>query len=575
MAAVASTIASSQNTEPATISSPSPSPPIANATEQPSTSSRSFIHMGSPRAQNTSFPVTPMSAVPTTIVDPPAGSSFAEYLRTWSDAHVARWLAEIKCPAHTDTFKEHDIRGDVLLELDQDTLKEMKIVSVGDKLRILNGVKGLRQRCQSRTSSPPAPLIGPVRTYLSACGETRILESPRDSPRMNASYISHSRENSRDGVHRDNSISRAPKRLENKPAPLVLSNQGRGDLPRVIREPLSGDSGRSIPVIRPLPQPAQSGSSTLSTTPNGAFTSTRPLLPPLPPAPRGQPPQPPTNQSTASRLSPTTRTLHPLSASRSRTPNQDSSPYANSPLPPAPGNQGVLTPISGTSSWSSYGLPSDPRPNTLKPPMSSLLGSPRSANNPSHGRNTSFGGVASPMGFVALPSKQRPSTTGTANAAAHPYASAQPPTVQTSHGGVAALSPIAESHLSGSSPSSASPPAAGFAVGRSPLSHPSHSHTSSTDERHRLVKFILPEEGRSYVIDVADCTGGIEVMEKVLRKPNVSARKNDSISLANRVETEDGGLCIDGWCVYIEWDDQRDSSKYRPFVIISCSQRSR
>ena len=563
MAAVASTISSSQNAEQATISSPSPSPPIANATEQPSTSSRSFIHLGSPRAQNTSFPVTPMSAVTTTILDSPAGSSFAEYLRTWSDAHVAKWLAEIKCPAHIDTFKQHDIRGDVLLELDQDTLKEMKILSVGDKLRILNGVKGLRQRCQSRTSSPPVPSLGPVRTYLSAYGETRILESPRDSPRTNTSYTSHSRENSRDGVHRDNSISRAPKRLENKPAPLVLSNQGRGDLPRVIREPLSGDSARSIPAIRPLPQPVQTGSTTLSTTPNGTFTSTRPSLPPLPPAPRGQPPQPPTNQSAGSRLSPTTRTLHPLSAARSRTPNQDPLPYSNSPLPPAPGNQGALTPISGTSSWSSYGLPSDPRPNTLKPPMSSLLASPRSANNPTHGRNTSFGGVSSPMGFVPLPSKQRPSTSGTTNAATHPYASAQPPTVQSPHGG-AALSPIAESHLSGSSPGSASPPAAGFTVGRSPLSHPSHSHTSSSDERHRLVKFILPEEGRSYVIDVADCTGGIEVMEKVLRKPNVSARKNDSISLTNRVETEDGGLCIDGWCVYIEWGDQRGSSKYQP-----------
>ena len=429
-------------------------------------------------------------------------------------------------------------------------------MSVGDKLRVLNGVKILRQKCQSRTSTP---VLGSVRTYLSAHGETRVLESPNDSPKINGQTITHSRENSRDGVHRDNSISRAPKRLENKPAPLVLSNQGRGDLPRVIREPLSGDSGRSIPLVRPLPQPVQSGS---STTPNS-----RPALPPLPPAPRGQPPQPPANQQPAPRLSPTTRTtLHPLSGSRSRTPNQDPAPYANSPLPLAPGNQGMLTPISGNSSWSPYGLPSDPRPNTLKPPVPSLLASPRTTNNATHGRNISFGGVSSSLGYVALPSKQRPSTSGTTNAGTHPYASAQPTSVQ-SPPAVVALSPIAESHQSGSSPGSTSPPANGFTVGRSPLSHPSHSHTPSSDERHRLVKFILPEEGRSYVIDVADCTGGIDVMEKVLRKPNVSTRKNDPTSVSSRVETEDGGLCIDGWSVYIEWDDQRDSSMYQLFIM--------
>ncbi|KAL4067984.1 Pkinase-domain-containing protein [Scleroderma citrinum] len=500
--------------EQVTSRSPSPSPPIANATEQPS---RSFIHLGSPRAQNTSFPVTPITAPATSIMDPPGASSFVDYLRTWSDAHVAKWLAEIKCASHIDTFKEHDIRGDVLLELDQDTLKEMKITTVGDKLRILNGVKSLRQKCQSRTSSPP---------------------SPRDPPRVNGLHPSHSRENSRDSLHRENSsISKAPKRLENKPAPLVLSTQGRGDLPRVIREP----------PFRRL----------------GTFTSTRPLLPPLPPAPRGQPPQPPTGQQATLRYSPTTRTLHPLSGPRSRTANQDLSPYTNSPLPPAPASQGMLTPSSGSSSWTSYGLPSDPRPNTLKPPTPSLLPSPRTSNSVSHGRNISFGGVSSPLGYAPLPSKQRPSTSGTTNTGTHPYASAQPPTVQPAPGpNNSALSPIAESHQSGtSSPGSTSPPAGNFAIGRSPLGHPSHSHTPSLDERHKLVKFILPEEGRSYVIDVVDCTGGIDVMEKVLRKPNVSGRKDDPTTLTNRVETDDGGLCIDGWSVYIEWDDQRDPNK--------------
>ncbi|KAI0324524.1 sterile alpha motif SAM, partial [Cubamyces sp. BRFM 1775] len=67
----------------------------------------------------------------------------------WTDAHVALWLTEIRCGHHAATFKANDIRGDVLLELDQMTLKEMGMNSVGDRVRILNGVKHLRQRCSS------------------------------------------------------------------------------------------------------------------------------------------------------------------------------------------------------------------------------------------------------------------------------------------------------------------------------------------------------------------------------------------------------------------------------------------
>ncbi|KAI6128267.1 Pkinase-domain-containing protein, partial [Pisolithus croceorrhizus] len=499
-----------------------------------------------------------MSAVGPGPLDPPIGTPFIDYLRTWSDAQVAKWLTEIKCPSHIDTFKEHDIRGDVLLELDPDTLKEMNITSVGDKLRILNAVKSLRQRCQP---------LNQARTYLAAQGDTRMFESPRDPPKLNGHYPSHSRENSRDNTHQSNSsISRAPKRLENKPAPLVLSPQGgRGDLPRLVREPSSGDSNRVITGVRPLPQPAQPAQ---ANNLNGTPTSTRPALPPLPPAPRGQPPQPPTNQQVGARPSHNPRSLHSLSTQRSRTPNQDLPPYANSPLPPAPTGQALLTPGSGSSSLSPYGLPSDPRSGlggALKPPTrspSSLTSqqSPRSTNSTTtHGRNISFGGVSSPLGYASLQPKQRPSTSGT-----HPYASAQPPPVQaiSSQNGLA-LSPIAESHNSGSSsPGSTSPPVGPSSVGRSPLGQPSHAHTPSLDERHKLVKFVLPDEGRSCVIDVADCAGGTEVMEKVLRKlENVSTRKSDPTNLTNRVETEDGGLSIGGWCIYAEWEEQRDASK--------------
>jgi len=70
----------------------------------------------------------------------------------------------------------------------------------------------------------------------------------------------------------------------------------------------------------------------------------------------------------------------------------------------------------------------------------------------------------------------------------------------------------------------------------------------------------MPEEGRSYVVDVADCAGGIEVMEKVLKKADkAGSRRNDTFNVMNRVETDDGGLSVDGWSVYLEWDETNGS----------------
>ncbi|KAG1831708.1 Pkinase-domain-containing protein [Suillus variegatus] len=477
------------------------------------------------------------------ILDPPHGTTFSDFMRTWNDVHVARWLADNKCSAHIPAFKDNDIRGDILLELDQDTLKEMGISSIGDRLRIVNGVKSLRSKCSQRATSS-----------LSAIAQTRAFLSslPPESSREPPADHSHSRTSSQ-----ELSTSREPsptsrtshKRLDsNRPAPLVLSpTSGRPDLPRIIREPQSGDSIRNPSTIRPLPQISQ------STTPT-SYTP-RPSLPPLPPAPRGQPPQPPRG---------TSRTLHSVTGPRTRTPNQpDATNYANSPLPPAPTPtpSNMLTTPSQSNSWS-FGLPPDPRsgPSPIKSPSPlSSRSSPRSINV-AHNRNISFNGVPSPLAPTPTNSKlpPRPSTTGTS---AHPYASVQaPPSLQAPAQNGLALSPIVESfqgQTSASSSGSSSPPA--FAVGRGPF-NPSAHNTPSDTSRRKLVRFSMPEEQRYYTVDVADCAGGIEVMEKVLKKADKvgSSRRNDVMS---RVETDDGGLSVDGWSVYLEWDETNDSGK--------------
>src|SRR6266699_5215194 len=104
-------------------------------------SSRSFMH---PETRHQ--PLQPVKYQQYTPIEPPAGMSYTAFLRTWTDDYVARWLSEIKCGCHEEAFKTNDIRGDILLDLDQITLKEMGISSIGDRLRILNAVKVLRQR---------------------------------------------------------------------------------------------------------------------------------------------------------------------------------------------------------------------------------------------------------------------------------------------------------------------------------------------------------------------------------------------------------------------------------------------
>lgn len=495
------------------------------------------------RSDSRSFITLTSSMSTNSILDPPHGTTFSDFMRTWNDVHVARWLADNKCSAHIPAFKNNDIRGDILLELDQDTLKEMGISSIGDRLRIVNGVKNLRSKCSQRATSS-----------LSAIAHTRafLASLPPESSREPPADHSHSRTSSQ-----ELSTSREPsptsrtshKRLDsNRPAPLVLSpTSGRPDLPRIIREPQSGDSIRNPSTIRPLPQISQ------STTPT-SYTP-RPSLPPLPPAPRGQPPQPPRG---------TSRTLHSVTGPRTRTPNQpDATNYANSPLPPAPTPtpSNMLTTPSQSNSWS-FGLPPDPRsgPSPIKSPSPlSSRSSPRSINV-AHNRNISFNGIPSPLAPTPTNSKlpPRPSTTGTS---AHPYASVQaPPSLQAPAQNGLALSPIVESfqgQTSASSSGSSSPPA--FAVGRGPF-NPSAHNTPSDTSRRKLVRFSMPEEQRYYTVDVADCAGGIEVMEKVLKKADKvgSSRRNDVMS---RVETDDGGLSVDGWSVYLEWDETNDSGK--------------
>ncbi|KIY70933.1 Pkinase-domain-containing protein [Cylindrobasidium torrendii FP15055 ss-10] len=436
------------------------------------------------RTQTSTFPATPTLASPIAHnnLEPPIGVSWSDFIQTWEDDHIARWLSEHKCAGHAELFKANDIRGDILLELDHPTLQEMGLSSVGDRFRILNGVKQLRKK---------------------------VIANP---------------------------ISRGPdkaagrRRESGRPAPLRLNNNHQNDgLPRLVRDQ-GPDSAKSQP----------SGSRSAGPSSNPTSGPPRGNLPPLPPPPRGQPPLPPGRPPVRNFQSSGRKTPTPVEVP----------PYANQALPPAP-NQGLLTPSSANSNWTGgYHLPADPRPGNVgsnKTPQSSGRTSPlargqRPALPPGHARSGSAS-MVSPVTPTPVPKQVRPGT-----APHHPYSSTQASKLD--------LSPIAEGFNPGSP---------GYRVGVSggfsglgsdktpptPSSQAANLNPSLDVLRRKLVKIALPDEGLIYTIDVDNCAGGVEILEKVLKKFGKGGLRSHDID-GDNVHTEDGGLSVDGWGMYLE-----------------------
>ncbi|KAI1795796.1 Pkinase-domain-containing protein [Ganoderma leucocontextum] len=483
-------------------------------TRTSSPTSPTSVHFHTPQARsainlNGSYASTPTSTTSNHVLDPPVGVSYHDFLRSWTDAHVALWLSDIKCGHHAATFRANDIRGDIILELDQMTLREMGMASVGDRLRIVNAVRQLRAKCASNT-------------VLSS-----ILNRPRGAD--------HSRTSSLSSDHGGSTRATGARRLESgRPAPLHLPpNSGSSDLPRLVRD--GQDSARLGGNMRPLP--VQPNSATQHGTPTTAHS--RMNLPPLPPPPRGQPPLPP--------IARTPRNLHHTpgtpGASGRRTPTLPDAPPS---LPQA----GLLTPSSQASgsSWSGYGLPSDPRqgnrdlrtpsrstsPLPFPPSQPPVRNASRAATDLTHTRNNSYS-LSTPTNDKPLP---RP---GVRNP--HPFAGSQ---LQPAHG----LSPIAESFMSqrsNNSTTNPSPPTyRGLTV---PFRPGTPSHNPSLDDlRRKLIKFTLPDESKTTTLNVADCNGGVEVLTKALKKFNKLGTDG-----SESIESEDGSLTIDGWGAFLDW----------------------
>ena len=506
----------------------------ANSPTSPTGSPSHALHPNAPRqssrSPHSSLPGTPTINKLSDILEPPPGVTFLELIKSWTDSDVARWLSENKAGHLANIFKTNDIRGDVILDLNQESLKEMGIKSVGERIRVLSAVKVLRQR-----------------NSLYLMSKSTLSLATDDLPK--------SRDNSPTQKTATNG-----RRLESaRPAPLQLvSDSGRECLPRLVRDGSESTARADTPrqesgrppgtSVRPLPFPNRQNGTPPTNTPTST-PSVRHNLPPLPPPPRGQPPLPPTTPS-SSRIRSGSGSGNLLR----RTPSDSSFPSHSLPNP---SQSGLLTPTNGQ-----WGLPSDPRPSGGRTPIKG--GSPLSAGlaarspvlSNNHARNTSLSNL-SPHVVPQVKVPPRPSTSDSSSRSTS-Y------TNRGQHSGDQNLSPIIESPHNNSGFGTPSPPS-GYRVGPGPYQKPTTPSISTSDKR--LVKFQLPEAGQSVVIDAGDCAGGVEILEKAIKKLKVTQRIPESDYNENMIEigTGDGGLSVEGWGVFAGWN--RDSGR-------ACSFRS-
>jgi class 3 adenylate cyclase/tetratricopeptide (TPR) repeat protein len=102
------------------------------------------------------------------------GVALRDWRRCWEDAvDIAAWLRELGLERYEQAFRENEVGVDVLPKLTAEDLKEIGIVPVGDRRRLLVAIAALSQ--PSDVAPVPAPGPGPGPTFRPGEAERRQL----------------------------------------------------------------------------------------------------------------------------------------------------------------------------------------------------------------------------------------------------------------------------------------------------------------------------------------------------------------------------------------------------------------
>lgn len=500
------------------------------------TSSHQFAGPSSTAGSPRSRPTTPISAGFI-----PPGPTYDE-LGRWEDTDVAAWLSAARLGHYAATFAENDIRGSVLLDVDQAALKEMGITMVKDRVRISAAIKLLNKRCADaaiarRPSVASLPPLLPLASHPLYGNEGEIEYLQHDHPAdpgaegLGSSF----------GIN-----SMSMRRGQMRPPPLTLKQSTSRGMPGYASpaNPLNNSQGFGLSAARGLTPGAARGSVW-----NTAASSSSPSKP-----------------GTAEGA------LH-------RKVNSIGSVAA-------PAIVGATSSLS-TSRHALGHNNQNGRPSTATGASgySSVPGShpPRGGLTSSSPTSASFGsGISSNSG--------RPSTaTG-----AQTYTSSIGTPASAGRDGYSPLTPISESNSRGTTPTTPSAiqqqQPAGYSVGRGPFassqryatsSGSSHQQPSSggairridsgegynvvstqlagyqnpnpptlEDLKRRTIKFISEEDNTTRIVNVSDCRDAYDVMARVLKKFGKPPSGNSYTPTADQGPTGDELGATETWGIF-------------------------
>ncbi|KAK4051090.1 ATP binding [Microbotryomycetes sp. JL221] len=433
---------------------------------------------------------------------------YQDFVKTWDDDKVAQWLSDIGVGQLQDTFKRNDIRGHVLLDVDQTALKEMGVRSVGDRVKITVAIKALRNKC----ASPASPFA--ARFANNGVGSRSTSPSlPSDAAgSVSASTLTNT------------SLMNVPVRRPSArvpPPPLHLSRSNSiatAESSQAFQPGSTATSFRTHSASQSLSFGSSSTSFSAATTPTSAVTPRLVASASTSPASRNathlystSPPRATlTNLKSAPHIlttaaSPTNSYTGSIGGSSGTSLNQ----LRNKSSSPSPGER-LRSPPSGT-------VPS--RPTT----MNAVTGSGSLAHRKSPSMATGNGGVG-----VSI----RPLASSSDSLSTHPYAAANSPTQDAftvttygrgSPGGGNSSASTLQSRLL-PSPSIANSTSTS-STNATTLS-PSSSAQSLDDVLRKTTKFV-GDDGVSKLIAVADCKDGHDVLARVVKKFTNSPGEDD------------------------------------------------
>ncbi len=501
----------------------------------------SSSHSLEPRYQGSSLSLATISSAishpraPTPpLYHAPPNQSFSSYLRSWGPDEIATFLGVYKCGHYVGMFQRNDIDGKVLLDLGMAALKEIGVTKVGERVKLLGGIKDLRKRA---AAAVPAMERSRVELRLNGGATPPLGESasPSLSPavEMRSRLITPS-----ERMHGTGMATGAARRLNTaRPPPLDLQ-------PHVSSRPLPlayqgtvarpGTEARAI-TPRPIPpRPAlQSKASsdttmaplhTLSRSNSGLFPATSVPAP----APR------PNNLNL--------RAPPPREAGR-RSPSpitNDAADFVNRPLPPAPGQQSSAAEYASSITQQRQHTPTygDPKYGVTRAPSHrqapSLSVAPSKPISPIRAKFSAARPAVAPHPFAAPRTREDEKKTSLP----HPDTSSLGSDKRNQAGGYVFGSGGMITSKSSSS-------------GERPRKAPSDNmpQVPLEDIRRQVVRFLNKEDGTTRTVNVASCVSGVEVLERVLKKFG-----KWGIGMSTDTESDEDGdrLEVAGWGVYAE-----------------------